>query len=76
MKTSKKSNHKPTRDFSFSRFFNSWKSPHTFGHFDKDTQRWVFDYVAKHAKRLGRIVWNSTLKGTYVRPKQVISKQP
>jgi hypothetical protein len=67
MKTSKKSNHKTTRDFSFSRFFNPEKSPLTSGYFDKDTQRWVFDYVAKHANRLGRIVWNSKLKGTNVK---------
>lgn len=63
MKRSKRSTHKPTKDFSFAKFFNPSKSPHT--HFDEI--KGEFTYVAKNRKFHGKVVWPSRSKGTHTK---------
>ena len=56
------------KDYSFARFFNPHKSPSTLQvEFDKETKTPKFTHVPKHFfdKRMGRIVWNSAIRGTY-----------
>lgn len=56
-----------TKDFSFNRYFDVKASPRTQIHFDKKTGMPAgFDYFPKHAKRIGKIVWDSLSKGAYI----------
>lgn len=50
------------------RFFHPEKSPHQSFHIDKYTGKFVFDYIAKHTKRMGDVMWNSRVKGQYIKP--------
>ena len=56
---------KRVRDFSFFRYFNPHKSPHT--QINPITR--AYDYYPKHPNVRGVVVWNSTQRGTYVRAK-------
>lgn len=47
----------------FFRFFNVDKSTHT--QINRDGTG--YDYYPKHENRLGRVVWDSKRKGTYIR---------
>ena len=53
------------KDYSFSRFFNPQKSPRT----QINPVTGTYDYFPKHEhkKHRGRVVWNSAVKGTYIR---------
>lgn len=70
MKKSKIKLHRPTRDFSFSRFFHPEKSPHT-SFVIKDNGLVEFTYKAKHDNSRGHIIWDSKIKGAYIRPKTI-----
>jgi len=63
-----------SKDTSYAKFFHPEKSPKTQFHYDKDTTRIVWDYVPKHQKRRGKIVWDSLRKGTYVIAKHGLLK--
>lgn len=52
-----------SKDTSFRKFFNVDASPKT----QINPITGVYDYYPKHAKYIGRLVWNSTQKGTYKR---------
>jgi len=52
-------------DYSFSKFFHPEKSPHTIF----DPIKGVFTYYPKNPKKMGRVVWDSLRKGTYIRAK-------
>ena len=56
---------KRVRDFSFFRYFNPQKSPHT--QIDPITR--AYDYFPKHDNRKGVMVWPSLRNWTYVRAK-------
>lgn len=49
--------------FEFARYFNPHKSPRTQFNYEKGT----FDYFPKHNRWKGRVVWNSKVKGTYIK---------
>lgn len=53
------------KDYSFSRFFNPQKSPRT----QINPITGAYDYYPKYEndKHRGRIAWDSSKKGTYVR---------
>lgn len=53
----------------FEAFFHPEKSPRTQITRNKTTGLLEFDYVPKHQKRQGVVVWDSNRKGTYVRQK-------
>lgn len=68
LKHTPKRNH--VRDFSFNKFFNPDKSPRTQGHYDKERNRFVFEYYPKHAREHNyptRLAWDTLRRGTYVR---------
>lgn len=54
---------KRVRDFSFFRYFNPQKSPHS----QINPTTGVYEYFPKHDNRKGIVVWSSATKGTYVR---------
>ena len=56
-----------SKDVGFRRFFNPDKSPKT----QINPSTGVYDYYPKHEheKHRGKIVWDSSRKGTYVRAK-------
>ena len=56
---------KRVRDFSFFRYFNPQKSPHT--QINQLTR--AYEYFPKHDNRKGVMVWSSSVYGTYVRAK-------
>ena len=56
---------KRVRDFSFFRYFNPHKSPHT--QINPITR--AYDYFPKHDNRKGVLIWHSSRYGTYVRAK-------
>lgn len=51
-KTHKSKNLSPTRDFSFTRYFDPQKSPHTQFHVDNNGHI-VYDYIPKNRKKTG-----------------------
>lgn len=53
---------KRIKDFSFGKYFNVDKSPHTVF----NSERGIYEYVAKHKKTVGKVVWDSRRKGSYV----------
>lgn len=55
------------KDYSFSRFFNPQKSPRT----QINPVTGVYLYYPKHEreKHRGKVVWDSSKKGTYIRSK-------
>jgi hypothetical protein len=53
------------KDTSFNRYLNQSKSPHT----QINPITGVYDRIAKHRKYMGRVVWDSMRKGTYIRAK-------
>ena len=61
----KNSKPRARKDFSFFRYFNTTKSPHT----QINPIIRTYDYYPKHAKPAGVVVWGSGLRGTYVRAK-------
>ena len=64
MKTALK-NRKPKArgNFSFFRYYNTTKSPHT----QMNPRTGAYEYYPKHADPKGVVVWDSWQKGTYVR---------
>ena len=64
MKTALK-NRKPKArgNFSFFRYFNTTKSPHT----QINPLTGVYEYYPKNVKYRGVVVWDSRRKGTYIR---------
>jgi hypothetical protein len=59
---------KPVRDFSFARFFNPEKSPHTVIGFNPIINQPYFVYAPIHNKKLpDKLAWDSKSKGTYKR---------
>lgn len=54
---------KRIKDFSFGKYFNVYKSPHTVFNFEKG----IYEYVARHKKKTDdRVIWDSRRKGSYV----------
>lgn len=68
-KIHKVKNLRPTRDFSFTKYFSPDKSPHTQFHYDA-AGRIIYDYIPKNAVRKGtEHVAFSRGKTSYVRQK-------
>lgn len=71
-KTHKVKNLKPTKDFSFQKYFNVEASPHTQFHFDQ-VGRIIYDYIPKNGKRKSteRLVFAAGKHGhgSYIRQK-------
>ena len=61
----KTSKPKARGNFSFFRYFNPQKSPHT--QFNPITK--TYEYYPKNAKRRGIVVWSGSQRGTYIRKK-------
>ena len=53
-----KNKRRPTKDFSFARYFNSGVTPMLNG---------LGFRIPKHIRKIGRMVWNSKRNGTHVK---------
>lgn len=56
--------HKTKRRQNFAHFFNPYANPHMLWRLNKETNQLVCEYLPKHYRPVGRIVWDSWRVGT------------